>query len=270
MICPYKDTLSVQMQGKMKLILFKKIIDETSDFQTSVRQVMPYLMNEPLMDNNLIDKIDYIHHKLPDAWIHLVTNGMLLSDAWADLLINSPLNSIKISMLAHIKETYELVMGVTGFENILRRIVTFAEKALKYRGKDWLTICFTNTPGQVTRNEKKEAKTFWNSMGVNYETFDGPISRAGNVNMIDAPRHQQIVGCNSIWRNKMIHILFNGDVVLCCMDWRREIVVGNLRKKSVYEVWNGNQNKYYQKLVNGENMAPPDFLCYRCEAAMVK
>ncbi len=270
LICPYTETLQEQEQGKMDLTLFKKIIDETTHFQTHVKQVMPYLMNEPLMDKQLINRVKYIRPKLPGVWIHLVTNGMLINDAWADNLIASPLNSIKISILAHRKETYETVMGVKGFDEIFRRIVRFAEKALKVRGKDWLTICFTNTPGYVSTDEMMEAKRFWNSRGANYEMIDHPISRAGNVSLIDAPRHRHISGCSSIWRDEMIHILFNGDVVLCCMDWRREVVIGNVREKSVYEVWNSKRNRYYQKLINGENMAPPDFLCYRCEAAIIR
>lgn len=269
----------------MNMELFEKIIDEAADFQTHVKQVMPYLMNEPLMDKKLINKIAYIRNKLPDAWIHLVTNGMLINDAWADILIDSPLNSIKVSVLAHRKDTYETVMGVTGFDKVFRRIVRFAEKALKVRGKDWLTICFINSPGYVSSDEIIEFKCFWDSMGANYEMFNHPVSRAGNVRMIDAPRHRRISGCNSIWRNEMVHILFNGDVVLCCMDWRREVVIGNVKERSVYEVWNSQRNKYYQKLINGEKMGifdflwklingekmgVSDFLCYRCEAAIIK
>lgn len=33
--------------------------------------------------------------------------------------------------------------------------------------------------------------------------------------------------------------LANGDVVPCCVDWRAEMVVGNVHKQSLREIWNG-------------------------------
>jgi len=65
LICPYADTVSIQEQGPMDLDLFKKIIDEASLYQNQVKQIMPYLMNEPLLDKTLVEKINYIHLKNP-------------------------------------------------------------------------------------------------------------------------------------------------------------------------------------------------------------
>ena len=33
-------------------------------------------------------------------------------------------------------------------------------------------------------------------------------------------------------------ILFNGDVIVCCQDWNRGTVVGNVCNSSVKEIWN--------------------------------
>lgn len=34
-------------------------------------------------------------------------------------------------------------------------------------------------------------------------------------------------------------VLANGDVVPCCVDWRAEMIVGNINKQSLIEIWNG-------------------------------
>src|SRR6185295_10842697 len=40
-------------------------------------------------------------------------------------------------------------------------------------------------------------------------------------------------------------ILWNGDLITCCMDWRRARVLGNAREDSLYNLWNGTR---YQTL----------------------
>ncbi len=268
LICPYADTVPIQEQGRMDLDLFKRIIDEASLYQNQVKQIMPYLMNEPLLDRSLAEKIKYIHLKNPNAWIHIVTNGSLFDDEITDQILNSPVNSIKISMLGHRKATYEKVMGLSNYDIVLERIVRFTEKALQLKGDDFVSVCFTNTPGYVPDDEIAEVKKFWEAKGVKYEIINHPISRAGNVKIMDAPRHRHISGCTSIWRDDMIHILFNGDVVLCCMDWRREVVLGNVRERTIEEIWNGSRYDEIRKIIDGREQGDSNFLCYRCEAAI--
>jgi hypothetical protein len=38
---------------------------------------------------------------------------------------------------------------------------------------------------------------------------------------------------------KQAYIMFNGDLVLCCVDYARQQVLGNIMNSSVYDVWNG-------------------------------
>jgi hypothetical protein len=33
--------------------------------------------------------------------------------------------------------------------------------------------------------------------------------------------------------------MFNGDMVLCCVDYSREQVLGNIADRSIHDVWNG-------------------------------
>ena len=269
-ICPYRETVAIQKQGRMEMSLFKRIIDEAFLFQKNVRQIMPYLMNEPLMDKTLVEKIHYIRHKIPDVNIHLVTNGILLDKKLGERLLSSPINSIKISVLGHREKTYQKVMGVAGYQKIIKRIDRFTQMALHQKGYDSVSICFTNTPGFVSESEIEEASDFWKARGVKHEIINHPISRGGNVNILNAPHHESIRGCNSIWRDKMIHILFNGDVVLCCMDWRRKVILGNVSSQSIEKIWNSKKYEAVRKIISGEKKGWPGFICYQCEEAVQK
>jgi len=68
----------------------------------------------------------------------------------------------------------------------------------------------------------------------------------------------------------MIHILFNGDVVLCCMDWKRKVVLGNVRSQSIEKIWNSRKYEAVRKIISGENKGWPGFICYQCEEAVQK
>ena len=61
--CPYGETYQTQPRGKMPIDLFHRVIDESAE--NDVRRISPYLMNEPLMDRDLFDKLRYINAKMP-------------------------------------------------------------------------------------------------------------------------------------------------------------------------------------------------------------
>ncbi len=252
----------------MEWELFRRIIDEAGENRNSVKQIMPYLMNEPMLDRKIGEKIAYVRGKLPQAQIHIVTNGHLLDSVMTEKLLASPLDSLKISILAHRKDTYKRVMGVSDPEETIDRILTFTERAIAEKNNDFLSICLTRTPGEISDEEISEAQTFWKNRNVPFEIND-PTSRAGNAAHLPKIQKARIVGCRSIWWHDMIHILFNGDVVLCCMDWRRKVVLGNLYKQTIREIWNGEAYNNVRQIIRGRKKGPSDFPCYKCEAAKI-
>jgi radical SAM protein with 4Fe4S-binding SPASM domain len=44
--------------------------------------------------------------------------------------------------------------------------------------------------------------------------------------------------CYHLWFSPAVN--FDGEVSICCCDWAREAVIGNLREDSLAEIWQGN------------------------------
>ena len=68
------------------------------------------------------------------------------------------------------------------------------------------------------------------------------VNRAGNVENYDELRYtpqaaQPVRTCELLFYK--MYILASGDVVLCCMDWRRQVVLGNVRQQRLRDIWNG-------------------------------
>ena len=66
----------------------------------------------------------------------------------------------------------------------------------------------------------------------------------------------------------MAAVLQSGDVVLCCMDWRREAVLGNIRSESLASIWRSDRRQEIMARVQGEQESESDFLCKRCEESI--
>ena len=45
----------------------------------------------------------------------------------------------------------------------------------------------------------------------------------------------------------------NGDVLLCCRDWKHDVVLGNIKEKSLLDIWQGELMKQYQKKFEERN-----------------
>lgn len=247
--------------------LFRKIIDECGR-HPELERVLLYLMNEPLTDKNIVERINYAKENNPQSCAHILTNGSLLTEELSRRIIGSRLDWIGFSVHGIRKNTYESSMRGVPFERTISNICRFIELARDKRSDEFVMITFFRY-NNLSPEEKEEAMGFWKAQGVKrISYFDGPVSRAGNVAGIPHPEHTLMRGCRSIWRDDMIHILYNGRVVLCCMDWRRNTLLGNVNCESISEIWNGPRYDYAKAVISGELESPKDFICMKCEEAV--
>jgi radical SAM superfamily enzyme YgiQ (UPF0313 family)/MoaA/NifB/PqqE/SkfB family radical SAM enzyme len=266
--CPYPSVVDELPQGTMDEGLYRRIIDECAEHPGEVRRLLLYLMNEPLLDGELAERINYAKTRNPRACVHILTNGALLTERRGDALIDSGLDWIGLSIHGFSPSAYHEAMGLER-EVTYRRAERFIRAALARRGPGFVMVTF-NGGGPVTSDEREAALSYFRDLGVQRISYHGgSISRAGNVPVIPAPQHAVVRGCRSIWWREMLHVLYSGDVVLCCMDWRRRVVVGNLREQSIAELWRSEAYRRVRDTVDGRVELPDGFPCARCEEAIV-
>ena len=100
------------------------------------------------------------------------------------------------------------------------------------------------------RGEIVDNIRYWQSRGV--QSGSSPlVNRAGNVKNFTELNYKPVgqgpVRLCDLLYHKM-YIGYNGDVLLCCMDWRRQVVLGNVRKQTLREVWMGEPYRHYRRL----------------------
>lgn len=270
-MCPWPKMAKVHPQGEMDDELFTKICRELAD-HPEVEMVMPYLMNEPLLDKKLPERIDLLKRAAPQATVYILTNGALLDEKLGESLLSSKLDWIGFSIHALYPETYKRITGRSDGQKIIQRVTDFVKRAQDAgKHKNYTMVTFTRMRPFVSEEETKKALAYWKELGVDPVDYqDGYISRAGNVEVIEQDRisRPRISGCKTVWAYRIASILYNGEMAPCCMDWNREVSWGNLRDQTIDEIWNGDKRRQFMGLIHSGKELPPGFLCTRCEDAI--
>lgn len=272
LMCPWPKVKSKFPQGHMTDELYHKIMAELAE-HPEVEQIMPYLMNEPLVDPKIVERIRLARQARPNARIYIVTNGCRLTPKLSEELIESNMSWIVFSIHAIEPETYKTITGRSDFAKIREGVVDFIKRAQKANmHADYVVINITHMRPWVSDEEIERAKNFWREQGVNQIAYvSGYISRGGIIDVWGhgKPRHKRIAGCNTMWAYIMFHILYNGDVAPCCMDWNRRVKLGNLYHQTIEQVWHGKKMRDFYKIVHGNSPLFQDFICAQCEEAVV-
>ena len=110
--CPYPSLERIGARLPTETVL--RIIDELATFDPMPRQLNFSRVNEPFLDNRLLDFMDYAAEKLRPTNLVLFTNGQPLTDKTVDRLNAVPtFKKLTVSFNEHLKKRYERVMKIS-------------------------------------------------------------------------------------------------------------------------------------------------------------
>ena len=252
-MCPLSQEKHTQ-PGWMSDELFEKIIKEISENKTKDTLVWLHLQNEPLTDDSIFNKIKLIK-KISNGLIQtgLVTNGTLLTEEKIKELNTSGLDRICFSIDASTKKTYNTIRKGLDYDTVLHNIETLR----KSKSKTQIFVRFIWQ--KENYHELLEFRNYWKKKGIPQEI--GVVNnRAGTVSNFkdigipkgDIPFRYRLIqnmwshltkGCYHLANS--FNILYNGDVILCCNDYRKKTTLGNVQNTSIKEIW---ASKKYQSI----------------------
>lgn len=237
--CPNHNTKGKLSMGRMDEEAFFRIIDEA--VRHPVKRISPYLMNEPLADPRLPDLIRYIaDRKKPMTRIKINTNASYLDETMSLRLMESGLDRLHVSFHGIRRETYEASMGKMNWEQNLANVNRFIELRKRHKGQaPRLKITMVHT--KAIDRELDEIRQYWNSRGitVNIHAFENRSHGSVEARGLNALPMRLLSDCDRLMQQA--YILWNGDCVLCCVDWERTTVLGNVAEGGLQKVWQ-NQN----------------------------
>lgn len=215
---------------KMSPLMFEKIIHDLKQIPQSHKySVVPYKINDPLMDDSIFIKLKLINTEIPNANIIFSTNGLLLND---DVI--SKLNEINnfafiwVSLNGYDRESYRRIMGVDRFDKVVDNIhklkANFNVKKLIRIGR-----VYNNTPDDLAFSqfvEREFGRQEWLAANPQGDFL-------GNVEMASGEKPE--IPCLHWFE---ISITSTGEVALCCMDGDCKYPIGDVSRQRVLEIYN--------------------------------
>ncbi|MFC2067711.1 SPASM domain-containing protein [Chloroflexota bacterium] len=238
----------------MEWNLFKKIVNEAVS-EPLLSTFILEVQNEPLLDKRIFDCVQYIKSMGSSKMCTFTTNGELLDEFSLTDIVQSNLDYLWVSL-------YDNVNTGLDYNKVMSNITSLlSDSSVKQKVK----LSFILTEQNV--GEVSQATQYWKGQGVktrinrlhnrggalnNYENLRLKTSYHGSLLFLRFWRSlmsgvRSITGCElPFWQ---MNILFNGDVIVCCHDWNRAIVVGNIRTSSLREIWNSRKMNEIRRLI---------------------
>lgn len=243
-MCPHNK---LEKMGMMNMRLYKKIIDDCSDM--GVKSVCLSFFGEPFLDKSIIKKIKYAKEK--ELKVAFYSNASLMDKEKAKEIIKAGLDSIIISCDGFYKETYEKIRRNLNFDIVKKNIENLVKlkKDLKsYKPRIGLVFV------EIDQSEKeiKDYYKYWENkvdsiQRINMRNWAGQIK--GKSEKSFHFKSKERTPCANLWEKLTID--WDGDAVLCCDDWNHSIILGNLKKQSLKDIWNGEKLKRIREIHKG-------------------
>jgi molybdenum cofactor biosynthesis enzyme MoaA len=252
LFCPNgKTQRRIPLGRRMDEDLYRSLIDQCLAF--GIRRYSLYLMNEPLLDRQLAERIAYLSaRKKKPQYVKVTSHGGLLTEKMAKGLLDSGLDKLKISVQSLNPDTYWKIMRLP-LDKTLRNIDRFLE--LKTQGhykRPRLQIVMVDS--NLTHAEISSNQQYWQQRGI--EFYVEPVENRANQKNI----RQTVLGSEKLrsftWCRRLmeqIYVLYDGRMVQCCADWEQFSIMGDLTQESLADIWYGpHYQNYRERFAAGE------------------
>jgi radical SAM protein with 4Fe4S-binding SPASM domain len=224
--CRHCTTQSIpnNKKGNMSLNLFRKILDDNPQLTC----IILTRNGEPFTHRYIFEMIRFARDK--GIYVTVYTNGILLNEEKITRIFESDLSEINFSMEG-VGDYYNYNRGkpYDAIKSVINRLIEERNK----RGSR-LKIGINATIAEDIRYANAVKKE-WENI-VDFVTIE-PLM--GNS------RERRSSSCRTLWRNLVI--TWNGDVLPCCVDMYGKLLLGNVNRQSLREIFNGPKVKELRK-----------------------
>ena len=231
--CPVSnpDVYEKKQEG-ISIKLFEKIMNDLVDLDYQGK-ILFSAYSEPMLHKEINSLISIAKQKLPTSRVEIVSNGDLITTVKLKQLFDSGLDTISISMydgdhqIEHFN-TMTAQLGLDKTQVVLRR---------RYYKDGNYGITISNRSGLVDSNEYRDK----------------------NEQIINALPLKE----KCYYPFYMMLVDYTGDVMLCPHDWSKKLSFGNVKEKSIGDIWKSKAlNSIRNKLSNNDRNFSP---CSGCD-----
>lgn len=244
--CPTGDPHLIKASGRgqmfMKLDLFEKIMEDVAKFSRPLKVLKLFKDGEPMLNPQFLDMVKAAKRIGTIDRIETTSNGSKLGPGFNEKLVESGIDRVVLSIEGVTSERYlkfarvkfdfdafvEKVRHLYSIRGDLKIHIKTVAQNLDYSiGEDRL---FFDTFGPISDGIFIEnTVASWPSFAVK-DAVHKDIDAYGRETV-----HKEI--CPYLFYSLSINA--DGIVSPCCVDWNRELAIGDLKTESVMDIWNG-------------------------------
>lgn len=245
-ICNFSCSMCIHSIGYEKTKpmsddIFNKAVQHIKDMK--IPSVCLNQINEPLLDNKLIERIKTITSIPTVVDTYINTNASLLNEKKSLEILNSGLTRLRIGFDGYTKETFEKVREGSSYDEVLSNILNFlALKKELNKVFPVVRISFVRT--SENEGELEEWYNFWKDK-VDYisiqEYLTPVLDDSKNYLITKNSKRFDVepskISCSSPFERAIIR--GDGNVLPCCSHFATNMVMGNILDTPLNEVWKG-------------------------------
>jgi len=240
--CPHgsKDAMQNMPQAIMSAELAKKCIDELRLFPNKIKKLSLSNIGEPLLNKDLPEIADYASSNEVAECLCITTNASLLTPQLAKDLIAAGIVHFDISIYGLNTKTYQKFTGVeTNFEALIEHIAYL--NSIKSNAK--VIVKITDAVCKTEEDRLKFSNIFSPICDtICYEHavpiwYDLDVCKDNNDRDVYGRNLSQKEICPLPFYTLVVQA--NGIVTPCSNDWKQGLPIGDARKDSLFEIWNG-------------------------------
>ena len=229
-------------QGRMDFGLYKKTIDDLKEFDGQLKVLRLYKEGEPFLNKQLADMVRYAKESEAVNYIDTTTNGYLLESRRIKPILDAGLDRINISVDGMSDEQFLEFTGVkVNFEKYVENIHNLYE----IKGDCEIVI---KIAGDFMTEEEKDRffdtfgncadRIFIENVAPCWPEFD--VEDRLGVKITKGIYDQPIGDVNTCpYIFYSISVNSDGSISLCFLDWAHKLLIGDVRKQSLKEIWKG-------------------------------
>jgi MoaA/NifB/PqqE/SkfB family radical SAM enzyme len=230
--------------SRMDVQGFERVSDQIAAIG-GIKTLNFYMMGEPLVNRDVPRFIEIARQKQIAERIIVTSNGSLLVEETARRIIETKLDYLRISIYggtssAHARKTQSKVP----LDRVQRNVARFRELRDELRGVTFIYAKMIDS-GDAAENAEFlerfapivdeaaiEPVMNWNDPG------EGNLAQVDSATLLRRPNFQnRKTVCPQPFYTLVVHSDLR--VSVCCVDWAKEAVVGDLKVETLAQVWRG-------------------------------
>lgn len=243
----------------MDLDLFKKCIDDMSDFNEDVKVLRFVGIGEPLLHPDIVEMVRYASSKYVSRKIEIITNGSLLDREMSNGLIESGLDRLVVSVQGTSKYKYKKTSGVDiNFNRMVDNIRYFFKNCK--RTQIYIKIIDSALKGDTDKQRFYDIfGDICDSIAIEHKVPIHSCIETDNKGLTQFGMEATKV---KVCPQPFFHMQINPDgKVVPCYAFEYPGIMGDCNDESVVDIWNGKKfNAFRRKMLNRKNTK-----CLKCE-----